>query len=147
VKTLLAVILISTASVIGCGKAPVSAAVSTGVPAHGYELAKTWDYPTMKAKAADARSYYNSEAIGIGTLDPRGSLQLRIDANDYELCGRRAQMERLCKLPNNEKTKECAGPDAVVLGPEHIAQCDKLIDGLPKLIEKRDAALKAELSK
>jgi len=31
------------------------------------------------------------------------------------------------------------------MGPKHIAECNKLIDDLPKLIEKQNAALKEEL--
>jgi hypothetical protein len=81
----------------------------------------------VKAKTAEAADYY---IPGFPS-----------DLLSYELCLNRAQMETLCK--NDTETKACTEK----LGPQHIAQCNKLIDELPKLIEKRDAARKAELSR
>ncbi len=81
----------------------------------------------MKAKTAEAEDYY---IPGFPS-----------DFLTYEICLNRAQMETLCK--NDTNTKACAEK----LGPQHIAQCDKLIDELPQLIEKRAAARKAELSR
>jgi hypothetical protein len=128
-KTLLTVLLLSTLAFVGCTTSPAPA---PGPPKHGYELAKAWDAATARAKTAEADAYYDVYVDG---------LQGIMERNNYKICINRAQMETLCKLPHGE-TKGCDEK----LGPQHIAQCDKLIDELPKLIEKRDAARKAELS-
>lgn len=127
-KTLVVPIL-SALALVGCTTSPVAAPAP---PKHGYELAKTWDAATARAKTAEADAYYDVYIDG---------LQGIMEGNNYKICINRAQMETLCK--NDTETKACTEK----LGPQHIAQCDKLIDELPKLIEKRDAARKAELSR
>jgi hypothetical protein len=76
--------------------------------------------------------------------------QLNVDRTSYGLCVREARLEALCKGPAHSKTAENAAKgcaDAGELGPKHIAQCNRLIDDLPKLIEKQNAALKEELKR
>ena len=136
-KTLLTVLLLSTLAFVGCTTSPAPA---PGPPKHGYELAKTWDSATVKAKTAEADDYYSPGFRLPWTAAQLEQVRLQYDLVSYKLCVNRAQMETLCK--NDTETKACAEK----LGPQHIAQCDKLIDELPKLIEKRDAARKAELS-
>ncbi len=152
-KTLLAALLLSALSLTACSKQVSQPAVSktsqpavSQAPKHGYELAKTWDDATVEAKLAEAKDYYTSGLVRFG----KTALQLRqldVDRLSYEICVNDAHQETACKSPVLPKTAEAAKAcaDAGELGPKHIAQCDKVIDELPKLIEKQNAALKEEL--
>jgi hypothetical protein len=153
-KRLLPVLLLS--ALTACSKQVSQPAASeTPQPAvsqeskHGYELAKTWNDRTGKAKIAEADEYYTSGSVIFG----KTSLQLRqlnLDRLYYGLCVTEAHLETLCKGPADAKTSEAAAKacvDAGELGPQHIAQCDKLIDELPKLIEKQNAVLNEELKR
>ncbi len=152
-KTLLAALLLSALSLTACSKqvsqpaaSETSQPAATLEPKHGYELAKTWDDATVQAKTADAEDYYNSGLVRFGKTDLQLK-QLEVDRLNYGVCVNEAHLETACKSPvlpkNAETAKACA--DAGELGPKHIAQCDKLIDELPKLIEKQKAASKEEL--
>lgn len=101
---------------------------------HGYELAKTWDKTTAKEKDAEAEEYYTGA-----------------DRLNYEICVNEAQQESACKvvaeLPAYQTPKTRKSCAIVGLGPKHTAQCNALIDELPKLIERLEAAGEEELKK
>lgn len=155
-KTLLAALLLSALSLTACSKQVSQPEVSKDAqPAvsqeskHGYELAKTWDNATAQAKITEADDYYTSGLTRFGRTEA-GLAQLHLAKLTYEFCVNEARLEASCNvLANNpayknaETNKSCA--DAGEMGPKHIAECNKLIDDLPKLIEKQNAALKEEL--
>ncbi len=157
-KTLFPALLLSALSLTACSKQVSQPAVSeTPQPAvsqeskHGYELAKTWDNATAKEKDAEADAYYTNGLTGFG-LTSAGLKKLEVERIRYSLCVNEAQQETACKtlaeMPayqTPETRKACA--DAGELGPEHRAQCDKLIDELPKLIERQNAAIKEDLKR
>jgi len=105
----------------------------------------------VEARITEADKYYTSGLIRFGKTDLQLK-QLDVDRLNYGLCVREAHLEAVCKvlveLPayqTPETRKSCA--DAGELGPKHIAQCNKLIDDLPNLIEKQNATLKEELKR
>jgi TolA-binding protein len=155
-KILFAVLLLSVLT--ACSK-QASQPVASGTPQpvisqeskHGYDLAKTWDEATEKEKDAEADAYYTSRFTRFGKTDSQLA-HLELDLTTYEVCVNEAMQETACKtlseLPayqTPETRKACA--DAGELGPKHRVQCDKLIDELPTLIEKQNAALKEELKR
>jgi hypothetical protein len=155
---LLAVLLLSALPLTACSKQVSPPAVSKDAqPAvsqeakHGYELAKTWDEPTIEARITEADKYYTSGLLRFGKTDLQLK-QLDVDRLSYGLCVREAHLEAVCKVPPVSQTAtalsqaaQAACADAGEMGPKHIAQCDKLIDDLPKLIEKQNAVLKQDL--
>jgi hypothetical protein len=154
-EALFPALLLSALSLTACSK-QVSQPAASGTPQpavsqeskHGYELAKTWDDATVKEKIAAARGYYANGLTRFGRTDSQLA-QLEADRLSYEVCVTDAYLVTACESPalskNAETAKACA--DAGELGPKHIAQCDKLIDELPKLIEKQNAAVKEELKR
>ena len=152
-KTLLTVMRLS--ALTACSKQS-SQPVASGTPQpvisqeskHGYELAKTWDSATVEERKAEADAYYTSGLTRFGKTDSQLA-HLELDRVSYEVCVTDAHLVTACASPalpkNAETAKACA--DAGELGPQHIAQCDKLIDELPRLIEKQNAALKEELKR
>ena len=154
-KTLLAVLFLCALCLTACSKQVSQPAVSeTSQPVfaqeskHGYELAKTWDDATVKEQMAAAEGYYANGLTRFGKTDSQLA-HLELDRLSFEVCVTDANLVTACESPalpkNAETAKACA--DAGGLGPKHIAQCDKLIDELPKLIEKQNAALKEELKR
>jgi hypothetical protein len=155
-KNLLPVLLLS--ALTACSKqASQPVASETPQPAvsqeskHGYELAKTWDDATAKEKDAEADAYYTNRLTRYGKTDSQLA-HLELDRTTYEVCVNEAMQETACKtlseLPayqTPETRKACA--DAGELGPKHRVQCDKLIDELPTLIEKQNAAIKEDLKR
>jgi hypothetical protein len=144
-KTLLAVLPLSALFLITCSK-QVSQPAVPQEPKHGYELAKTWDFETGKAKLTEATDYYTGGLARFGKTEEQ-QLQLNLDLAKYGLCVEEAYLNAVCNRPATNQTAAKACATAAELGPQHIAECNRLIDDLPKLIEKQNAALKEELKR
>jgi hypothetical protein len=150
---LLPVLLLSVLSLTACSKQGSQPEVSkTSQPVvsqkskHGYELAKTWDDATAEARITEADKYYTSGLVRFGKTDLQLK-QLDVDRLNYGLCVREAHLEAVCKVPVASQTAKADCADAGEMGPQHIAQCNKLIDDIPNLIEKQNATLKEELNR
>jgi hypothetical protein len=155
VKTLLAALLLSALSLTACSKQVSQPAASeTSQPAaplepkHGYELAKTWDEATAKERMDAAEHYYTNGLTRFGRTESELA-HLKLDLATYELCVNNAQQETACKtlaeMPRYqtpETRKACT--EAGEIGPKHMAQCDKLIDALSKLIEGQQAGIRED---
>jgi len=99
----------------------------------GYALARSWTPELAREKIDAADKYYADGGLALWGKTRTQQSQLRLNKATYSMCVDDAQSSKLGVASS--------------LGPQHLAECDRVIDETHRLIAKQEEDIKREYAK